>query len=257
MNNNLIQIVFVIDKSGSMAWLTNETVSGFNSFIEKYKQEDTEAILTTVLFDDYHFSLHDSKNLKEVQPLTAATYMGAGMGCTALYDAVGFTINRVGERLAGMKEEERPHKVLFVITTDGLENASRYYTQGRVRDMIEHQKSKYSWEFIFLGANINSENVASDIGIGASNAVNYTFTAQGVDDVYRSVYTVASCSAKGIDASVTIDALKGEDGFIKSASDLADVSVSSGASATAANVSNYVAWKDDWTQLEDGRWTLS
>ena len=257
MNNNLIQIVFVIDKSGSMAWLANETVSGFNSFIEKYKQEDTETILTTALFDDYCFFLHDSMDLKEVLPLTVSTYKGAGMGCTALYDAVGFTIDRVGERLVGMREEDRPHKVLFVVTTDGFENASRNYTQSRVKEMIEHQKSKYSWEFIFLGANIDSEATADSIGIGASNAVNFSFAPQGVDDVYRSVYTVASCITKGVDASVTMDALKGEDGFIKSASDLTDVSVSSDASVTSTNVSNYAPWKDDWTQLEDGRWTLS
>ena len=259
MNNNLIQIVFVIDKSGSMAWLADETVSGFNSFIEKYKQEDTEAILTTALFDDYCFFLHDSMDLKEVRPLTVSTYKGAGMGCTALYDAVGFTIDRVGERLAGMREEDRPHKVLFVVTTDGFENASHNYTQSRVKEMIEHQKSKYSWEFIFLGANIDSEATADSIGIGASNAVNYGFTPQGVDDVYRSVYTVASCSAKGIDASVTLDSLKDEDGFIKSDSSAVKAVVNDSISILNASKSSaygYSEVKDDWTQLEDGRWVM-
>lgn len=214
MNNNLIHIVFVIDKSGSMRWLSNETVSGFNAFVDRYRQEKTDAVLTVTLFDDYSFFLHDSVNLKEVSPLTVQSYQGATMGCTALYDAVGSTIDRVGEKLAGTKEEDRPCKVIFAITTDGFENASKNYTREKVQEMIRHQTEKYSWEFIFLGANIDAEQTAESIGISSRNAANYGFTPQGVSDVYYSVATVACNSSKGISVSATMDSLKGEDGFI-------------------------------------------
>lgn len=248
MNNNLIQIVFVIDKSGSMRWLTDETVSGFNSFVDKYRQEDVDAILTTVLFDDYLIWLHDGLDIQEVPALTRETYQGACMGCTALYDAIGVTIKHVGERLASMPEEDRPGKVLFVITTDGYENASNSYNKASVREMIEHQTNKYSWDFIFLGANIDSEETAQNFGIDTRNAVNYGFCPQGVEDVYNTVYTVASNQMKGVSVSATMDSLKGDDGFIKS-ENVSD-------SKTAVNSGEYAPWKDDWTQLEDGRWVM-
>ena len=260
MNNNLIQIVFVIDKSGSMRWLSEETVSGFNSFIDRYRQEDADAIITTTLFDDYSFFLHDSVNLKEVQPLTVSAYQGASMGCTALYDAVGNTIDHVGERLAGMAEESRPCKVIFAITTDGFENASRHYTRERVMEMIRHQTDVYSWEFIFLGANIDAEQTAESIGISSRNAANYGFTPQGVQDVYYSVATAACNSSKGISVSATMDALKDEDGFLNSCT-YADVSIASATDDTkvtnkTVDKDPYRLRKDDWTQLEDGSWVM-
>ena len=194
MNANLTEIVFILDRSGSMSSLTSDTIGGFNSFIEKQKNEPGEALLTTILFDDQYEVLHNGMNLKEVQPMTRDQYWARGM--TAMYDAIGKTINEVGARLSATSEEDRPSKVIFVITTDGMENASREYTQAKVKEMIQHQTEKYSWEFIFLGANIDSAKQARDIGISSDFAANYCATADGLSSMYDAV-DAAVCSVRG------------------------------------------------------------
>ena len=185
MNSNLTEIVFILDRSGSMMSLTDDTIGGFNSFIEKQKDEPGDALLTTVLFDDQYEILHNGMNLKEVQPITRDQYWARGM--TAMYDAIGKTINEVGRRLSDTPEQYRPGKVIFVITTDGLENASREFTRIKVKEMIQHQTEKYSWEFIFLGANIDSAQTAESIGINKGFAADYCYSAQGTSSMYAAV----------------------------------------------------------------------
>lgn len=186
MNKNLIEVVFIIDRSGSMSSLTNETIGGFNSMIEKQKNDtEGEVRITTVLFDNCYEILHDHVDVREVQTLTRKEYYPRGT--TALLDAVGRTIDSVGERLAATPEEERPGTVMFVITTDGYENASHDYTQARVKEMIEHQKSKYSWVFMFLGANIDAEQVGTSYGIDSKLSMTYTASSRGVTSVYDAV----------------------------------------------------------------------
>ena len=182
MRENLTEMVFVLDRSGSMESLTADTIGGFNELIEKQKKIEGDAYVTTVLFDHEYELLHDHVALKDVAPLTDREYFARGS--TALLDAVGRTINTVGARLATMPEEERPAHVVFVITTDGKENSSREYTAQRVRGMIEHQQQKYSWQFIFLGANMDAVSEAGKLGICASHAANFTPSHSGVRNMY-------------------------------------------------------------------------
>lgn len=185
MNTNLTEIVFILDRSGSMMSLTDDAIGGFNSFVEKQKNEPGEALLTTVLFDDQYEILHSGMNIKDVQPLSKDQYWARGM--TAMYDAIGKTINEVGRRLSETPEGQRPGKVVFVITTDGLENASLEFSQAKVKEMIQHQTEKYSWEFIFLGANIDSVKTAENIGINKDYAADYIYSAQGTSSMYAAV----------------------------------------------------------------------
>lgn len=200
MNMNLTEIAFILDRSGSMGHITESTISGFNEFLEKQKSLPGEAKLTTVLFDNAYELLHDAVDIKEVRPLTTNEYWTRG--CTALYDAIGKTIDDIGARLAATPEGERPSKVIVVITTDGYENASREYSQADVKNKITHQTEKYSWEFIFLGANIDSEAVSADIGICSANTADYVTSVVGVsmmfsaaDDAVKSVRSTGSVSA--------------------------------------------------------------
>lgn len=196
MNPNLTEIIFLLDRSGSMSHIADDTIGGYNSFIEKQKNEPGEARLTTVLFDDQYELLHDAVPLQDVQPLTRDTYFARGM--TALMDAVGRTINSVGERLATTPEDERPSKVIFVITTDGLENYSREFDRQRVKNMIEHQTTKYSWQFMFLGANIDAAGEAESIGISRDYAANYAATDIGTDALFTTMSaTVSDYRIKG------------------------------------------------------------
>jgi uncharacterized protein YegL len=183
MKDNLTEIVFILDRSGSMRNLTDDTIGGFNSFIETQKGENGEATLTTVLFDDEYELLHDGVNIQDVKELTNKEYFARGM--TALLDAIGKTINTVGDRLSKTIENNRPSKVIFVITTDGQENASKEFTQPQIKEMIEHQKSKYNWEFIFLGANIDAVSTATNYGITLSS--NYTANTIGTKTLYNAV----------------------------------------------------------------------
>ena len=198
MKENLTEIVFILDESGSMQPLTDDTIGGFNSYVEEQKKEPGEAYLTTVLFDDRYIILHDHINLKDVPSLTDHEYRPTGM--TALMDAIGKTINNVGHRLANTPEEERPSHVIFVITTDGYENASREFTRTQVKRMIEHQQEKYSWQFLFLGAGIDAYKEASSIGIGGVHTMSVTADSIGTQNVYCSV----SNASKSIRSSNSI-----------------------------------------------------
>lgn len=208
MKENLTEIVFILDESGSMSHLTDDTIGGFNSYIESQKKEPGEAYLTTVLFDDRYVVLHDHVNIQDVPLLTDHDYRPTGM--TALMDAIGKTINNVGHRLANTPEEERPSHVIFVITTDGYENASREFTREKVKQMIEHQQEKYSWQFLFLGAGIDAYQEAASLGLGSAHAMSVSHNAVGTQSVYASV-TFASNAIRsaggGGGGSVTLDSL--------------------------------------------------
>lgn len=185
MKRNLTELVFILDRSGSMFSLVSDTIGGFNSMIESQKREPGEAYVTTVLFDHHYELLHDHINLKEIQPITDKEYYTRG--CTALLDAVGKTINSIGARLNNTPEGERPDKVIFVIMTDGYENASNEFTKSEVKEMIEHQQSKYSWTFMFLGADIDAVDEAQSLGIKSDFARSHTHTSLGTQSVYSAV----------------------------------------------------------------------
>ncbi|MBN2266755.1 MAG: VWA domain-containing protein [Candidatus Babeliaceae bacterium] len=177
MKKNLTELVFVLDRSGSMAGLESDTIGGFNALLEKQKKADGEANVTTLLFDDCMELLHDRISIKGVAPITDRDYYVRGS--TALLDAIGFAINKIVNVQRQTAKEEQASKVMFVITTDGMENASKEYTYGRIKQMIEHQKSKYQWEFLFLGANIDAVKTAVSFGIHEDYAVNYHSDAKG------------------------------------------------------------------------------
>lgn len=190
MKKNLTEMVFILDRSGSMQDLTSDTIGGFNSMIENQKNEEGEAFVTTILFDDDYELLHDHVNIKDIKPITNKEYYARGM--TALLDAVGKTINSIGNRLNNTPEDERPDKVIFVITTDGMENASKEFSKKTVKDMIEHQQSKYSWTFMFLGANMDAVSEAASLGINTNFARTYTASSLGTQSVYTSVSNAMS-----------------------------------------------------------------
>ena len=185
MKKNLTEIVFILDRSGSMAGLEDDTIGGFNAMIRKQRGEDGEAYVSTVLFDNHTEVLHDRVEIQKIQPMTRADYYVRG--CTALLDAVGKSIHHIGNVHKYAREEDRPEKTLFVITTDGMENASREYTYERVRKMITHQKEKYGWEFLFLGANIDAAREAARFGITEDWAANYHADSVGTAVLYESV----------------------------------------------------------------------
>lgn len=196
MNNNLTELVVVMDRSGSMWPLAGDTINGFNSLIEKQKADTNGDVhVTVVLFDSKITTLYDCVDIKEIPEMTSNDY--CPLGCTALLDAIGSTITSVGKRLADTPEEERPANVMFVITTDGHENSSKEYNHKQVADMIEHQKTKYSWTFMFLGANIDAETVGKSYNI--DYAKTYTASSVGTESVYRSVNTaLRATKAAGI-----------------------------------------------------------
>jgi uncharacterized protein YegL len=192
MKKGLTELVFILDRSGSMGGLESDTIGGFNAMLEKQKKkEDGEAIITTVLFDDQYELLHDRINLRGVAPITDKEYYVRGS--TALLDAIGRTIHKIGNAQKHTAQQERAERVLFVITTDGMENASREYSFEEVRSMIDHQKHKYGWEFLFLGANIDAVATAGRIGIDRSRAANYHADGAGTRLNYEVVSEAVSC----------------------------------------------------------------
>ena len=203
MNQNLTELVFILDRSGSMIGLTNDTIGGYNSMIEKQKQEPGEAKVTTVLFDDNYEVLYDAVDIKNIEPMTNKQYYARG--CTALMDAIGKTVNSVGARLARTPEEERPSQVIVVITTDGYENASHEFTKSQIKEMIEHQTNVYSWKFMFLGASIDAAEEAQSIGISGDWAVQTAATDIGTKSVYVCLDSAISTlrSTGAMDASLS------------------------------------------------------
>ena len=193
MKKNLTEIVFILDRSGSMAGLEDDTIGGFNAMIRKQKEEPGEAVVSTVLFDNYSEVIHDRVDIQRIEPMTRNEYYVRG--CTALLDAVGGAIQHIGNVHKYAREEDRPEKTLFVITTDGMENASRKYSYEKLKAMIERQKEKYGWEFIFLGANIDAAKEAARFGIDEDRAVNYNADREGTAVIYEAV-SDAVCSVR-------------------------------------------------------------
>lgn len=193
MRKDLTELVFIIDRSGSMSGLESDTIGGFNSMIRKQKQAEGEALISTVLFDNVSEVLHDHVNVKDIQPMTEHDY--TVRGTTALLDAIGGAIHHIGNVHKYARQEDVPEHTMFVITTDGMENASRYYSSDKVKKMIERQKVKYGWEFLFLGANIDAVETASHFGIGADRAVNYNCDSEGTALNYE-VVSDAICSVR-------------------------------------------------------------
>lgn len=185
MKNNLTELVFILDRSGSMAGLESDTIGGFNSLIEKQRKQDGECYVSTILFDHVSEVLHDRVKLSEVDKLTENDYMVRG--ATALIDAIGGAIHHIGNVHKYARPEDVPEYTMFVIMTDGMENASRRYSSDKVKRMIEHEKEKYGWEFLFIGANIDSVETARHFGIGADRSVNYHADSQGTAIVFETV----------------------------------------------------------------------
>ncbi len=185
MKQNLTELVFILDRSGSMSGLESDTIGGFNSMIAQQKREDGECFVSTVLFDSESEVLHDRVKLADVPAMTDRDY--TVRGCTALLDAIGGAIRHIGNIHKYARAEDVPAKTMFVITTDGMENASRRYTHDKIKAMIERQKEKYGWEFLFLGANIDAVSVANTIGIAADRAVDYHADAKGTALNYEAV----------------------------------------------------------------------
>ena len=196
MKKNLTEIVFILDRSGSMSGLESDTIGGFNAMIEKQKKQDGEALVSTVLFDSVSEVLHDRVNVRDIQPMTEEDYTVRGR--TALLDAIGGAIHHIGNIHKYARPEDVPEHTLFIITTDGMENASRFYSSDRVKRMIERQKAKYGWEFLFLGANIDAMETARHFGIGADRAVNYNCDNAGTQlnyEVLSEAISAVRCSA--------------------------------------------------------------
>ncbi len=194
VKKNITEIIFILDRSGSMTGLEKDTIGGFNSMINEQKKESGDVLVSTVLFDNKCEVIHDRVSLEKIAPMTEKEYFTRG--CTALLDAVGGAIHHIGNVHKYARREDVPNKTLFVITTDGLENASRHYTYETVRGMIERQKEKYGWEFLFLGANIDAASEAERFGIEPDRAVDYKCDEEGtalnfkvIGDVICSVRT--------------------------------------------------------------------
>nr|WP_300005263.1 vWA domain-containing protein [Tissierella sp.] len=179
------EIVFILDRSGSMSGLEDDTIGGYNSMLKKQQEEEGEARITTVLFDNEYKIIHDRGDIKEIRPLTSKEYYVRGT--TALLDAIGITINKIVSATKNIKKEYQADKVMFVIITDGMENSSQEYTYEKVKKMIEKQKQDYKWEFIFLGANIDAVETASRFGIAEDRAANYHADSQGTALNYNAV----------------------------------------------------------------------
>lgn len=190
MKKNLTELVFILDRSGSMSGLESDTIGGYNALLKKQKEEPGEAIVTTVLFDDNYEILHDRINVKGIRPITEKEYFVCG--CTALLDAIGKTINKTLNVQKNTNEEQRADKVMFVITTDGMENASNEYNYEKIKKMVEWQKENYGWEFIFIGANIDAIATAAKFGISSDRAANYNADGKGTRLNYEAVSNVVS-----------------------------------------------------------------
>lgn len=195
MKKDLTEIVFILDRSGSMSGLEADTIGGFNSMIEKQKKTKGEALISTVLFDNFSEVIHDRVKICDIKPMTDEDY--TVRGCTALFDAIGGAIHHIGNIHKYARKEDVPEKTVFVITTDGMENASKHYDCSTVKQMIERQKSKYGWEFLFLGANIDAVETASQFGIEADRAVNYHADSAGTQlnyEVLSDTITAVRCN---------------------------------------------------------------
>ena len=200
MKKNLTELVFILDRSGSMAGLEGDTIGGFNAMIEKQKKEPGEAFVSTILFDNVSEVLHDRISLDAIPKMTDRDY--TVRGCTALIDAIGGAIKHIGNIHKYARPEDVPEHTMFIITTDGMENASRRFSSDEVKKMIERQKAEFGWEFLFIGANIDAVQTAAQFGIGHDRAVNYHADSQGTQVLYETLCAPISAmrSNKAIDA---------------------------------------------------------
>lgn len=206
MKKSLTELVFILDRSGSMSGLEADTIGGFNSLIEKQKKEDGEAFVSVVLFDDRTDVIYDRVDIRKVEPMTDRQYYVRG--CTALLDAIGGAIHHIGNVHKYAREEDVPEKTLFIITTDGMENASRIYSYDKIRRMIEHQKETHHWEFLFLGANIDAVSVADRFGIRANRAVRYEHDSVGTQlnfEVMEKAVRFARCAPSAAKMEEALD----------------------------------------------------
>ena len=185
MKNNITELVFILDRSGSMSGLEGDTIGGFNSLIEKQRGQEGECFVSVVLFDNESEVLYDRVKLADVRKMTRDDY--TVRGCTALIDAIGGAIHHIGNIHKYARREDVPEHTMFVIMTDGMENASHRYSSDRVKQMIEHEKTEYGWEFLFIGANIDAVKTAGRFGIGSNRAVNYHADSCGTGVVYEAV----------------------------------------------------------------------
>ncbi len=185
MKNNITELVFILDRSGSMSGLEGDTIGGFNSLIEKQRCQEGECFVSVVLFDNESEVLYDRVKLADVRKMTLDDY--TVRGCTALIDAIGGAIHHIGNIHKYARPEDVPEHTMFVIMTDGMENASHRYSSDRVKQMIEHEKTEYGWEFLFIGANIDAVKTAGRFGIGSNRAVNYHADSCGTGVVYEAV----------------------------------------------------------------------
>ncbi|MGN8713130.1 vWA domain-containing protein [Hornefia butyriciproducens] len=202
MKKNLTELVMILDRSGSMGGLESDTIGGYNSMLKKQGETEGEVLVSTVLFEDRSEVLFDRVPLEELPQMTDKEYYVRG--CTALLDAVGGAIRHIGNVHKYAREEDRPEKTIFVITTDGLENASREYSYDRVKRMVERQKEKYGWEFLFLGANIDAIETAGKFGISADRAANYHSDHIGTALNYE-VLADAVCEMRGSAKAIGAD----------------------------------------------------
>ena len=193
--NNITELVFILDRSGSMSGLESDTIGGFNSLINKQRKEDGECFVSTVLFNDHSAVLHDRVALSKVSPMSEDDYMVGG--CTALIDALGDAIHHIGNIHKYARPEDVPENTIFVITTDGQENASHKYSSDEVKKMVERQTEKYGWEFLFMGANIDAVETAKHYGIREDRAVNYNCDADGTAVLYNCVSETVSMARCG------------------------------------------------------------
>ena len=191
----MTELVFILDRSGSMSGLEADTIGGFNAMIEKQRKEEGEVFVSTVLFNNYTEVIHDRVPLSKVPKLTDKEYQVGG--CTALLDAVGGAIHHIGNIHKYARPEDRPEKTLFVITTDGMENASRRYNYDKVKSMIRHEQEKYDWEFLFLGANIDAAKEAGRFGIDANHAADYVCDSAGTALNYEAISDAVCCVRQG------------------------------------------------------------
>ena len=196
MKKGLTEVVFILDRSGSMSGLESDTIGGFNSMIEKQKKEEGEALVSTILFDNYSEVLHDRVEVSKIEPLTDRDY--TVRGCTALLDAIGGAIHHIGNVHKYARNEDVPEHTIFIITTDGMENASHQYSREKIKAMIERQRTKYGWEFLFLGANIDAIETARSYGIDQDRAVEYNCDSVGTGlnfEAMSDAITTMRCSA--------------------------------------------------------------
>lgn len=200
MKKGLTELVFILDRSGSMRGLEDDTVGGFHAMIEQQKKETGQAYISTVLFDHVSEVLHDRVSIAQIEPMTTKEYYVRG--CTALLDAIGGAVQHIANVHKYAREEDRPEKTIVIITTDGMENASKTYNLAQVKAMIERQKARYGWEFLFLGANIDAVKTAGQFGIQPSRAATYENDSDGTRLNYEVLSHTVSAMRQSGDATV-------------------------------------------------------